>query len=65
MHGETGHPMGYAHQAWSAAMFLYAENAVATGTLPLFDDLLAAKPQKAREAEVDEAYFHPAGGQVG
>ncbi len=65
MHGETGHPMGYAHQAWSAAMFLYAENAVSNGGLPLFDDLLAAKPQKARDAEVDEAYIHPAGGQIG
>lgn len=65
MHGETGHPMGYAHQAWSAAMYLYAENAVNTGRLPLFDDLLAAKPEKAVAAEVNEPYIHPAGGQVG
>jgi len=65
MHGATGHPMGYAHQAWSAAMFLYADQAVAGGGLPLFDDLLAAKPRKAREAEVDDAYIHPGGGQIG
>lgn len=65
MHGETGHPMGYAHQAWSAAMFLYAENAVINGRLPLFTDLLAAKPEKARLAEVNEPYIHPGGGQIG
>jgi GH15 family glucan-1,4-alpha-glucosidase len=65
MHGETGHPMGYTHQAWSAAMFLYAENAVATGRLPLFDELLAAKPQRAIAAEENEPYIHPGGGKVG
>lgn len=65
MHGETGHPMGFAHQAWSAAMFLYAENAVRTGALPLFDFLLAAKPASAVAAEQNEIYFHPGGGEVG
>lgn len=65
MHGQTGHPMGYAHQAWSAAMYLYAEQAVLRGKLPLFDDLLAAKPEKAVAAEENEPYFHPGGGQVG
>ena len=65
MHGETGHPMGYVHQAWSAAMFLYAENAVATGRLPMFDDLLAAKPKNAVAAEVNDPYIHPGGGKVG
>jgi len=65
LHGETGHPMGYAHQAWSAAMFLYAEHAVKTGRLPLFDDLLVAKPQKAVAAEINEPYIHPGGGQEG
>ena len=65
MHGETGHPMGYVHQAWSAAMYLYAENAVRTGTLPLFDDLLAVKPQSAVEAEINEPYIHPGGGVEG
>jgi len=64
MHGEKGHPMGYAHQAWSAAMFLYAENAVATGQLPVFDPLLAAKPAAARLADQDEPYVHPGGGPV-
>lgn len=65
MHGETGHPMGFAHQAWSAAMFLYAENAVRTGALPLFDFMLAAKPASAVAAEQNEIYFHPGGGEVG
>lgn len=40
MHGVSGHAMGFARQAWSAAMFLYAEHAMQTGKLPLFDDLL-------------------------
>ena len=65
MHGRTGHPMGYGHQAWSAAMYLYAWNAVMTGELPLFDDLLAAKPSRAVAEEVNTAYFHPGGGQEG
>jgi glycogen debranching enzyme len=62
MHGESGHPMGFPQQAWSAAMYLYADHAVRTGVLPLFDDLLAAKPESARAAEVDEVYDHPGGG---
>ena len=65
MHGETGHTMGYAHQAWSAAMYLYAAHAVESGKLPLFDLLLAAKPQSAVQAEVNEPYIHPGGGEVG
>ena len=39
LHGQTGNPMGYAYQAWSAAMYLYAYEAVRTGRLPLFDSL--------------------------
>ena len=62
MHGESGHPMGFPKQAWSAATFLLAENAVRTGKLPLFDDLLAAKPAEARASEVNEVYDHPGGG---
>ncbi len=65
MHGRTGHPMGYAHQAWSAAMYLYAWNAVNSGKLPLFDDLLAAKPARAVAEEVNTPYIHPGGGQAG
>jgi hypothetical protein len=65
MHGETGHTMGYSHQAWSAAMYLYAAHAVESGRLPLFDDLLAAKPSSAVAAEVNEPYIHPGGGEVG
>lgn len=62
MHGESGHPMGYAQQAWSAAMFLYAHRAVENQMLPLFDDLLAAKPAPAVAAEVDDFLVHPGGG---
>ncbi|MCB0148331.1 MAG: glycogen debranching protein, partial [Caldilineaceae bacterium] len=60
LHGTSGHPMGYEQQAWSAAMFLYAEHAVRTGTLPLFDELLAAKPVAAVASEDNE--FHMTGG---
>lgn len=35
-HGITGRPMGARRQAWSAAMYLYAYEAVRTGTAPLF-----------------------------
>lgn len=64
LHGQTGHPMGYARQAWSAAMFLYAEHAVRTGQLPLFDALLQAKPAPAVAAEMNEAFDRPGGGPV-
>lgn len=64
LHGQTGHPMGFAQQAWSAAMFLYAEHAVRTGRLPLFDELLAAKPPSAVAAEVNGAVIRPGGGPV-
>ena len=60
LHGSSGHPMGFEQQAWSAAMYLYAENAVRTGKLPLFDELLAAKPPAAIESEDNQ--FHVAGG---
>ena len=62
MHGESGHPMGFAQQAWSAAMFLYADHAVRTGKLPLFDDLLAAKPPAAVATESDQPILRPGGG---
>ena len=61
LHGDSGHPMGFDHQAWSAAMFLYAKHAVETGKLPLFDDLLAAKPRILVEAENND-FAIPAGG---
>jgi len=60
LHGSSGHPMGFEQQAWSAAMYLYAENAVRTGKLPLFDELLAAKPPEAIQSEDNQ--FHVAGG---
>lgn len=64
MHGESGHPMGFAQQAWSAAMFLYANHAVRTGELLLFAGLAAAKPASAVAAEVNEMIEHPGGGPV-
>jgi hypothetical protein len=45
-------------------MFLYAENAVRTGHLPLFDGLRAAKPDAAVASEVNEAFMHAGGGPV-
>ncbi|HWQ12730.1 MAG TPA: glycoside hydrolase 100 family protein [Roseiflexaceae bacterium] len=62
MHGESGHPMGFAQQAWTAAMYLYADHAVRTGRLPLFDDLLAAKPPAAVAGEVNEFVVRAGGG---
>ena len=62
MHGESGHPMGYDKQAWSAAMYLYAENAVQTHKLLLFDDLLAAKPMAAVARENNDFQIHAGGG---
>jgi hypothetical protein len=65
MHGQSGHPMGYPEQAWSASGFLYAEAALRTGRLPLFADLLAAKPASAVAAEQNDLTIHPGGGPVG
>jgi hypothetical protein len=62
MHGESGHPMGFSQQAWSAGSFLYADAAVRTGRLPLFDDLLAAKPASAVAAEQSDLAVRPGGG---
>ncbi len=62
LHGKSGHAMGYGQQAWSAAMFLYAEHAVRTQQLPLFDELLAAKPATAVAAENNDFTLHAGGG---
>lgn len=62
LHGSSGHPMGFAQQAWSASMYLYAHHAVETGQLPLFDDLLRAKPAAARATENNEFHIHAGGG---
>ena len=62
LHGASGNPMGFGLQGWSAAMYLYAEHAVETGRLPLFDDLLAAKPAAAAAAEIDDFGLRPGGG---
>ncbi|ABU58596.1 amylo-alpha-1,6-glucosidase [Roseiflexus castenholzii] len=64
MHGESGHPMGYAQQGWSAAMYLYADHVVRTGRMPLFDQLLAAKPASAVAMEINDAFVRPGGGPV-
>jgi len=42
LHGETGNPMGYAFQAWSAAMYIYAYETVRAGRVPMFAELSAA-----------------------
>lgn len=34
--GQTGRPMGYPHQAWSAGMYVFAYRAVQAGCLPQF-----------------------------
>lgn len=34
LHGQTGLPMGYPRQAWSAGMYLFADAAVRRGSLP-------------------------------
>jgi hypothetical protein len=62
LHGESGNPMGFDQQAWSAAMYLYAEQAVATRRLPLFDDLLAAKPSSVLAVEINDIIIRPGGG---
>ncbi len=64
LHGESGHAMGYGRQAWSAAMYLYAEHAVNSGELPLFDGLIAAKPASARATENNDFSAHAGGGPV-
>lgn len=62
LHGESGHPMGFGQQAWSAAMYLFAEHVVRTGEIPLFDDLLAAKPEAVAAIDVDDFFLRPGGG---
>ncbi len=64
LHGESGHPMGFDQQAWSAAMYLYAEYAVQTGKLPLFDELCEAKPESARVTEIHDFEIRAGGGPV-
>lgn len=64
MHGESGHPMGFDQQAWSASMYLYAEHAVQTGHLPLFDELQRAKPAAAVAAENNDFEIRAGGGPV-
>ncbi|MCP4415209.1 MAG: glycogen debranching protein [Chloroflexi bacterium] len=62
LHGESGHPMGFGQQAWSAAMYLYAEEAVVNGRLPLFDQLLTAKPKKVAATENNDFTIQAGGG---
>ena len=64
IHGKSGQPMGYARQAWSASMFLYADHAVHSGKLPLFDELQSAKPEVVRASEVNEVKYSGGGGPV-
>ncbi len=39
LHGRTGRPMGFPKQSWSAAMYIYAYEAVRSGRPPLLDGL--------------------------
>jgi hypothetical protein len=36
-HGRSGRPMGFPRQSWSAAMYIYAYEAVQRGAAPFFD----------------------------
>jgi glycogen debranching enzyme len=36
-HGRSGRPMGFAGQSWSAAMYIFAQHAVHTGTVSIFN----------------------------
>lgn len=36
-HGLSGHPMGFAGQSWSAAMYLFALGAYQKGRVPVFN----------------------------
>lgn len=65
LHGESGHPMGFGQQGWSAAMYLYAEHAVETGRLPLFDGLLTAKPATLVANENNNFSMRAGGGPIG
>ncbi|HUS17753.1 MAG TPA: glycoside hydrolase 100 family protein [Chloroflexia bacterium] len=38
-HGQTGRPMGFARQSWSAALYIYAYEAVRQGRVPLLGGL--------------------------
>jgi hypothetical protein len=40
-HGRTGRPMGAPHQAWTAALYLFAYRSVADGAVPCFDQMRA------------------------
>ena len=64
LHGESGHPMGFDDQAWSAAMFLYADHCVQTGATPLFSELRRVKPAAAIAAENNDFDLRPGGGPV-
>lgn len=37
-HGQSGRPMGFDSQSWSAALYLFARESVRRGTLPLLED---------------------------
>lgn len=39
-HGRTRRPMGYAHQAWSAGMYVFAYHCVQQGEAPLLTERL-------------------------
>ena len=64
LHGESGNPMGYDDQAWSAALFLYAERCLQEEDTPIFSELRRVKPAAAVAAENNEFDLRPGGGPV-
>ena len=63
LHGETGNPMGYAYQAWSAGMYIYAYEALRSGKLPLFDTLCGEETETGTSSEDRRTrHAHPARG---
>lgn len=64
LHGESGHAMGFDDQAWSAALFLYADKCVREGNTPLFAELRRAKPAAAVASENNDFDIRPGGGPV-
>ena len=42
LHGQSGRPMGYPFQSWSAGMYVYAYHCVRSGAPPFFDGKLSA-----------------------
>ncbi|MCY3719004.1 MAG: hypothetical protein OXG07_05535 [Anaerolineaceae bacterium] len=64
LHGESGNPMGFDDQAWSAALFLYADHCLQREDTLFFNELRRVKPATAVAAENNEFDIRPGGGPV-